>query len=247
MTNSIKAILIDDEEHAIILFKKVLELFPNAIEVVGEASNLPDGLKLINQLKPNVVFLDINMPKYSGLEMNDFMESHEREFEIIFVTAHNEYAIEAFKTAAFDYILKPVDEESLKNTLKRLETYFDKSQLENPKKTSNNPQKISINTHQGTHYLDVEQIYYVEAAAMYCIIHTEKEELTVSKPLAEIEQLVNPYFFRVHRSYLVNTKKIKMLNSKDGSDLELLNGKKVVLARNKIDDFKKFMVMNYGL
>src|SRR5690606_19622479 len=98
--------------HSLSLLKNVLKLFPNNVRVIGEASNLPQAVQLINQTKPHAVFMDIRMPMYSGLQVNDFFDET-REFKLIYITAHSQHAIEALRIQAFDYILKPVEKTQL--------------------------------------------------------------------------------------------------------------------------------------
>lgn len=237
-----KAILVDDEQHAIDLFKKVLELFDNKIEIIGEANNLPNALQLIEKSKPDVVFMDIEMPKYSGLQLQDFV-NETRNFEIIYVTAHNEYAIEAIRLEAFDYLLKPIDIDQLKKCLLRLDQRLQNKKLNHSQSNESleNNSKLAINTHNGIHYIDIASIYYIEASAMYSIIHLEKEQIIVSKPLKEFSFLEIRNFLRTHRSFIVNLDKIVRLSSKEGTEVELTDGRRIPLSSGRKDEFKSNM------
>ncbi len=246
MSVFLKAILIDDEQHAVELLENVLKLFKNNIQIVGKAYNLPKGIQLINDLKPDVVFLDIDMPNYSGLQIDDFY--NQKTFELVFVTAHAEHAIQAMRIEAFDYILKPIEIESLKNCINRLnDKILTKSSIQLKHDNSNNNKKIEINTHKGTFYINISDIYYIEASSMYSVIHLMNEQIIVSKPLKDFEYLINNQFYRVHRSFLVNTEKIIKFSQYDGSEVELNNGFKVNVSISKKDDFKLYMRRIYGI
>jgi two-component system, LytTR family, response regulator len=241
----IKAIIIDDEQHAIDLLSKVLNLFDNSIEIISSANNLPDGILQIQSLQPELVFLDIEMPNYTGMQIKDFFPG-ERNFEIIYVTAHSEYAIEAIRLAAFDYLLKPIDIESLKACLLRLNPKIEARRtlqlLENKLEHTELPEKLAINTHQGTHYINTSEIYYIEASAMYSIIHLDKEQIVVSKPLKDFAFLEEHYFFRTHRSFIVNIKKVVKFLSKEGTETHLINGQIVPVSNSRKDAFKQRML-----
>jgi len=238
----LRVMLVDDEPHAIVLIKKVLQLFDNNVEIIGEANQLPLAIQLINELKPDVVFMDIDMPNYSGLQIQDFFNS-QRSFKLVYVTAYSEYAIEALKIQAFDYLLKPVEIDKLENCIQRLNSEMSRSidVKEDTTKMDIQDKKIAINSHQGIKYIDIPDILYIEASAMYSVIHTKNEQTIVSKPLKDFEFLETFGFFRIHRSYLVNTKVVKKINKVDSHEVQLNNGMTVPIARTKKDDFIAYM------
>lgn len=237
-TTKIKAIVVDDEAHARDLIKSVLGLFEHNIEVIDEAENLPGAVRKIQELQPKVVFLDIDMPKFSGLQIKEFITD---EVLIVYVTAHSQHAIEALRLETFDYLLKPIDIDGLKKCVSRIEQHFEKSEDLEKKSAIVLEQKIAVNTQQGTHFVNKDDIFYIEAAAMYAIIHFEKEQLIVSKPLKEFSYLESNGFFRTHRSFLVNTKKIKRFSSVYGSEVVLENGEAVPVSRSAKEKFMRFM------
>ncbi len=243
----IRALLVDDEQHAIDLFKKIVDIFPNQLKIVGEANNIPDALRKIEELKPDVVFLDVEMPNYSGLSIRDFVGKNTL-FEIVYVTAHSDYAIEAIRLSAFDYLLKPVDEEALERVVSRLIPLVSEKNVEKGAGIHNEDnKKVLVNTHQGTYYIDVVNILFIQASAMYSIIHTEKDQVVVSKPLKDFSYLNKMEFFRTHRSYLVNTKKIIKFSSKEGTEVEITGGYKVPVSHARKDEFKVFMKNRFEL
>lgn len=237
-----KAIIVDDEQHARIVLMNLLSGKFDFIEVVGEAANLPEAIELINKTDPNIVFLDIEMPKFSGLRIAEFI-GKERNFEIIFVTAYDHYAINAFKVSAFDYLLKPVQADDLKVTLERLKerlTY--KADLSSKLKaldenmSNGKVKKLVIHTHQGIHYFDLESILYIEASGMYSVIHTFDANFVASKPLKDLEELLDSRFFRAHRSYIVNCENVIKVNNKEALAL-LKNNHSIPISRTKKEDF----------
>ncbi len=247
MNNKLRAVIVDDEPHALTLFKKVIEWYADQIEIVGEANNLPKAIQIITETKPNVVFLDIEMPNYSGLQINDFFE-YPRDFEIVFITAHNDYSIKAIRIKAFDYLLKPLNALELKECLDRLQILQNTTKQLQPNIEENEDLKkdlISINSKKGIFYLNKYQIIFIQASAMYSIIITEQEEHVVSRPLKDFEFLTQDFFFRNHRSYIVNCHFVKRISNQNGSEVELMNGQILPLARNRIDSFKLFMKENF--
>lgn len=243
MEEKLKALLVDDEPHAIDLLKKVLGLFEHNIEVTGEAATLPQALQLIHTTKPDVVFLDIEMPKYSGLQIHDFLDE-EHPFRIIYVTAHEEYAIEALRAQAFDYLLKPIDIEQLKKCIERLNR---RKAIPEQGVFQERGHKITINSHQGVNYVDVNTVNFIEASSMYSVIHTDNDRILVSRPLKDFEYLLQHLFYRVHRSYIVNLKKVVRFSSHDGGEVELADGTRVAVANAKREDFKQYMQLKFGM
>jgi two-component system, LytTR family, response regulator len=246
MKNSvIKAVAVDDEQHAIDLLKGVLTLFDNSIEVIGEANNLPDAVKLINTARPDVVFLDIDMPKYSGIQIADFFEN-DRDFEIVFVTAHGQYAIDALRIKAFDYLMKPLDPDSLEKCYHRLcEAIAAKQQGAGQNAGIGEKETVMVQSHDGTIYIDTMEITHLEASRVYCIVHMmDRTQHIVSKPMGDFfEQLPN-YFMRVHRSFAVNARLVRKKLTKEGDELELKNGIRIPISKSHKDDFEAYMLKN---
>ncbi len=229
-----KVLLVDDENHAIELFKGVMGLFENNMEVVGEAMDLESAITLINIHQPDVVFLDIDMPRMSGLKIVDFFDEN-RYFEIVYVTAHSRYAIEAIRTRAFDYLLKPIDAEVLKTAYQRLLKKIPSNETQN-----NN---LLILTQKGLTKINRDEIVYLEASSVYCnIFMLDNTFYTVSKPLGNILPQLGNRFIRTHRSFAVNLKHVVSIKNNPLS-IEVSNGKLIGLSRsqkeNIIDLIKK--------
>ena len=247
MQEKVKAILIDDEKAVRDLMKDALKSF-NFIDVVAEAANVPEAVKMIHREKPQLLFLDIEMPGYSGLQLLDFFNDDELNFDIIFVTAYNEYAIKAFKVAAFDYLLKPVDENQLEETLLRYQDKKLKKQiiqqvdlLRTAYKQEVKITKIAIASTYGIDFIEIDDINFLEADNNYTKIYlTNDSRIVASKPLSEFEEILAPFsvFFRSHRSYLLNINCIARFNTKDGAFIEMKNGDKIPLSRYRRKAFE---------
>jgi len=244
----IKAIIIDDEKHSRTITKELLsQSFPE-IEIVGEGDNLPKAVELIYEFSPNLVFLDIEMPNYSGLQINDFIKS-DRNFEIVFITAYNQFAIEALRISAFDYLLKPIQLDELEQTIIRFKEKLsklsgqkitDKLEVLSHNLNPNVAKKLVIQTHQGIHYFEINKIYYLEASGMYTVFHLEAGQFVASKPLKDFEDILGGGFFRIHRSYIVNCSLITVFSNKEGGSVTLNNGTNLPISRNRKEEFLSF-------
>ena len=241
-----KAIIIDDEAKSRLALKQKLADYCPEVTVAAEADNAGDGISLIELHKPQVIFLDIEMPRKNGFDM--LQEIKEKNFHIIFTTAYDQYAIKAIKFAAFDYLLKPVDIEELKTAVSRIdtkETLQTKNQVELLHQNINHPKKqlhkLAIPTIEGLLFYDINDVVYLEANSNYTNIYfNNKTKIIASKTLKEFEELLpEDIFFRTHHSYLINLNYIKRYIKGDGGQIELQNGIYVDLARRKKEEFLK--------
>jgi two-component system, LytTR family, response regulator len=240
MESKITAIVVDDEANARIALKGILaENFEN-VKVIGEASNIPEAIKLINNLKPQVLFLDIEMPGYSGLDILDFFSPEQITFQIIFVSAYNNYAINAFEISAIDYILKPIQIDDLKRAISKLNTNSQVANLNLLRDNLSNDKlkKIVINSNSGQTFVEIENIILVKAEGAYSQIYfLNGDKILVSKKLIEFEKLeFIGRFMRLHRSYIVNLNHIKAISKKNGYTVEMINGHEVPVSKEKIKD-----------
>jgi two-component system LytT family response regulator len=247
METKYTAIIIDDEERARRTLQLMLENFCPNVAISGTYSNVPDGVLAINKLKPNIVFLDIEMPQYNGFELLGFFQ--DINFEIIFVTAYNQYALKAFEVSAVDYLLKPIDGDLLAKAVEKAAKRIGTTQMqENLKTLKQNTEtdtfsRIALPVSEGLLFVEVEDIVLLEAEGSYTNVHLRnKEVLFVSKGLSFFEQILSTRktFYRCHRSYLLNIKFIKKLNRNEGH-VELDNGKKVPISRDKKSDFEQLL------
>ncbi|BCY28965.1 LytR/AlgR family response regulator transcription factor [Flavobacterium okayamense] len=239
-------IIIDDEKSARSLIKTFLkENFPQ-FTTYFEASNLEDGVTIIKQNKIDIVYLDIQMPGENGLEISKYFDEDNFIFKIIFTTAYHQYAIEAFKLNALDYLLKPIDETELVKATQKAILEIEKNELGN--KLENLKQalkqiaitKIALDVPKGILFMNLDDIVYFEADGMYTKVHLKTNETKlVSKPLKFFtDQLENkPIFFKCHRSFLVNLMFVKELIKNDGDYLILDNKQTIPIAKSKKDEF----------
>lgn len=224
-----RVVLVDDLEKARAGLRHMLEHEISDVEVVSEADNVPTAVKVIQKTKPDVVFLDIEMPGYSGLELLDFFDAELITWKIVFVTAYSEYALQAFKLSAVDYLLKPLAINDLQRAIQKLKHTPDVSDADTMQLLRQNLQagsymqrKLSLRTLDAVHFVKLENILYLRADGPYCHFHLAgAERLTVTKPLSEYSYLQgNGGFFRVHRSYMVNLHHIsKVLKAELGTVL----------------------------
>lgn len=241
-----KVLIVDDENKARRLLERLLIDECNEITKILQASNLPEAVKIIASEKPSIVYLDIEMPQYSGLQILDLLGNSKVDFQIIFTTAYNHYAIEAFKLSAIDYLLKPIDVVELKNaTQKAIENIKSNSindQLSELKKAFNqlSLNKIALEIPKGIVFISHDDIVFFEADGMYTKVQLIKgnNEL-ICKPLKHfVDQLKgNSIFYKPHRSYLVNLKHIKELSKKDGHYLTMTNHTSIPIAKDKREEF----------
>lgn len=246
------AVIIDDESLSIKNIEIIVTDFCPSVRVVGKTQMPIEGVKLINENKPDIVFLDVEMPGMNGFDVLDAIPN--KQFDIIFVTAYDNYAIKAFKVNAIDYIQKPVNIKEVVNAVNKVieKKATQQHNIEDYRRifedlTRLRNQKINIPTSEGITRLDKSEIIHIQADGRYSrLFLNNNESLFVTKTLKELEEIINSEtFFRVHKSHLVNTDYIKKYNISSSHQLELSNGKVVDISRRKRDDFLQFMV-NYS-
>lgn len=224
---AIKAIIVDDELLAREMLSQMITSLGLDLEIVCLCADLPEALKAINLHQPNLVFLDVDMPRFKGLEINQFLS--EIRFDIIFTTAHQEFAIDAIKIGAFDYLLKPIDIEELDACLKK---YIGSK----PSPVLMDCDRLIVNTVQQIYLIDYKKIIYLKAEGAYTKIITTETEITASKNLKYYEDMLSNHklFLRIHKSYIVNKAKIVTVHKlKQQAILE--NGDSISIAQDKID------------
>lgn len=249
-----KAIIIDDEPKARNLLEILIKENNTKIDTIFQAEDLLSGVQLIKEHQPQLVFLDIEMPQHSGLEILDFVSKEELNFEIIFTTAYSEYAVKAFQLSAIDYLLKPLRAETVKEAVEKAILQIGKSEislkLEELKKSlkTANFNKIGLPFADGFKFVNFEDIILFEADGMYTKVSTTKEtELLVCKPLKHFVEVLETQsnFYKPHRSYLINLKYIKEYIKKDGGYIIMDNDKSVSISNDKKEEFLT-IVQNIG-
>ena len=244
LVSKLKAILVDDEEGARDVLENLLLRFCPEVELIAKCNHVLQAVEVIHKEKPDLVFLDIEMPNYSGFEIVTFFK--DINFEIIFVTAYDQYAIRAFEVAAIDYLLKPVDIERLKNAVARvaqqrnIEQQSQRLSLLSNTLESKQLKNIVISDKGQQNIVSIESIIAIEAQESYCTIHTSEKTYIASKNLKHFETVLEniPVFFRTHKSWLVNKDYIKHYSKSDLS-IQLSNGLTTKLSKYKKAEFEE--------
>jgi len=249
MSESMKTcIIIDDEKNARETLEKIIErYFITKIKVLHSACSVKEGVFAINKCNPDIVFLDIEMPEENGFKLFEYFDII--NFEVIFTTAYKQYAIDAIKFSALDYLLKPINYIDLRDVLTRLEKKQKKSSntaqieafLSNINNEPGNFNKIALPTLDGFQLQKVSNIVYCQAEENYTKIFTNRNEaILVARTLKNIEEMLPAeIFFRIHKSYLVNMNYIKSYSKIDGYKLTLENGVTLDVATRRNEDFIK--------
>ncbi|MCJ8292429.1 MAG: response regulator [Crocinitomicaceae bacterium] len=242
--NKIKAIIVDDEQWARTVLNSLLEKDFNHIEVVAKCEDVLSAVEQIKLHQPDVIFLDVQMPEYAGFELVNFID--EINFEIIFVTAFDRYAIKAFELNAVDYLVKPIDRKKLSSSIDKLTSKLEqKGGLDNYhellrsiKDKSYN--KIVLPELGNRRILELDSIIAIEADDTYCRVYlTNEKVITVSKTLKYFEELLeeNTCFFRSHRSWIINLKYIETYNKSENT-ITMARNIKTMISRKKNDEFE---------
>jgi two-component system LytT family response regulator len=239
-----RAIIIDDEARARSLLTKMLKEYCPEVEVIADCADLPAGVKAIRKMKPEVVFLDIEMPGYSGLDLLDFFDEQEIGFSIIFVTAYNNYALKAFKLSAVDYLLKPVEPGDLEQAVERLKRRNQKEKNNNLSVLKENMKedglnKIAVPDANSIKFLKLDEILYFKADNSYTeIFFADSSKMTISRTLKNIEDTLSSTinFFRCHKSYIVNMNYLTDYVKSDGGYLMIKGKHTIPLSPDKVQD-----------
>jgi two-component system, LytTR family, response regulator len=241
----IKAIIIDDESKAIKSLQLRIERLFDDIEIVATAQSANDGKAVIDQHKPDLVFLDIEMPNGNAFALLKQFDSI--DFAIIFVTAYNEYALQAIRISALDYILKPIDEDELVVAINKYRANYKSSiypqkieiLTEAYQKYNSQSIRIALPTMGGIEYVHINQIVYCEADNNYSTIHLEgMPSILISKTLKFFEDVLKDfYFMRIHQSYLINLFKVVRFEKSNRGRVVLNNGATINLSKNKKEEF----------
>lgn len=243
----IKAVLIDDIEQARVTFKKDLEVYAPDVTVVGEASGVVEGAKLLKAVQPDIVFLDIQMQDGSGFDLLDILG--EIPFKIIFITASDAHAIKAFRYAAIDYLLKPVDPDELVHALDKFrksdhnesDTY--KLLNESLRGNGKSQERLALHAQDKIHIVHIADIIRCESSVNYTeFFFRNAKRIMVSRTLKEFEDILSDQgFYRVHQSHLVNTKMIQEFVKTEGGHLIMNDGKMIPVSTRKRADVVKML------
>ena len=244
----IRAILIDDELPSLQnLEQKITEFCPD-IKIIGSTQKPEEAIQLIEHSRPDVIFLDIEMPRMNGFKMLE--EIREKDFDIVFTTAYSLYAIDAVRISAFDYLVKPVSVKDLQNCVARL---FKDQAKQTPEKldvlrqnlsdSRSQNDKITISTNEGVEFIEIKNILRIESSSNYSkMFFTDGKSLLVTKLLKDFEEILTPYrFYRIHNSHLINLSYIKKYIRGDGGQVVMQNDEIIDVARRKKEEFLKLI------
>ncbi|MBN1996475.1 response regulator transcription factor [candidate division KSB1 bacterium] len=240
------ALLIEDEAPARQVIRGYLKAYPD-IQIVGECDNGLDAVDMIHNLRPDIVFLDIQLPELSGIEVLDRLQFLP---QIIFSTAYDEYAIRAFEINAVDYLLKPYTEQRFGLCIQRVREKISQPhiaaaslmKLMQTYQQTDYPRRLLVPGRDEMVFIRVEDIDYIEAADNYISIITKRDVYLLLQRLSDLESRLDPgRFFRIHRSCIVNVEKVESIQTwkKNSVEVILYNGKKLPLSRRRVQEFKE--------
>jgi two-component system LytT family response regulator len=240
----LKAIIIDDELKSRESLRILIEDFCQGVEVAALCQNVTQGISAIEKIKPDVIFLDIQMQRETGFDL--LTKIKEINFEVIFTTAYSEYAIKAFKFSAIDYLLKPIDIEELKAALLKVEKKINgnisgrlKQMMDNLKGGNAENFKLALPTADGLLFIKVNDIVYCEASSNYTqIFMMDGKKYLVSRTLKEYEDMLSESnFFRIHHSYLINLNRVKKYVRGEGGYVLMQNDTSLDVSKRKKEAF----------
>lgn len=241
----IKAVLIDDDANLREGMKAMVHLYAPEILIAGEASGVKSGIELIELVSPDIIFLDILMNDGSGF---DVLEQLKMKYgtissHVVFITAHEEFAIKAFRFSALDFLLKPVDPEELKNVITKIKNIINQNNnhhhiellLENIRKKPNGFKKIALSTSDGIHLFEVKDIIRCESEDNYTRFYFKNHKaVMISKTLKEYEELLEDQGFeRIHQSHLINMNELKSYIKKDGGFVVMSDNSQLPVSQRK--------------
>jgi two-component system LytT family response regulator len=249
----ISAILIDDDVNLRNGMKGLLQLYAPQITIIGEADSVVSGVEAIESLKPQVVFLDIQLNDGTGFDILEKITALNRttKAHIVFITAHEQYAIKAFRFSALDFLLKPVDPDELQKVIQKIKAEIEKNDssshidllLENIRKKVDNFKRIALSTSDGIHLFDVSDIIRCESEDNYTKFFIKNSKpILISKTLKEYEELLTEHcFVRVHQSHLINLAFLKSYIKKDGGYVIMADNSNVPISQRKKEQLQEIL------
>jgi two-component system LytT family response regulator len=248
----LKAIIIDDETRSRDVLRQKLATYCADITIIAECENGEEGIKNIEEKNPDLVFLDVEMPRMNGFTM--LHQLHNRNFELIFITAYDHYAITAIKYSALDYLVKPIEIDDLKaaveKAVQRRKQFISNERLElllqNLMNREKGQQRIAIPSINGLQFVAAADIIYLEALSNYTNFYlVENKKITVSKTLKDFEELLQPStFVRIHHSYIININFVDKYIKGEGGQVLMKNAVMLDVARRKKEEFLKAIAQN---
>lgn len=244
-----KAIILDDEPRAAQSLQKMLGFVAPEVNVLVVFHDPLEALEKLPEFKPDLLFLDISMPHMTGFELLERLGKV--DFEVVFTTAHDEFAVKAFRLAAVDYLLKPIDMDELLAAVKKVKTRLDSRSANSPApgllpietlfRQMLRPGRLALPTAEGLIFLELANILRLESDSNYTIFYTlKKEKIIISKTLKEFEELLTgSHFFRIHNSHIVNLLQIERYMRGEGGTVVMSDRMEIEVSRRRKEDFLK--------
>jgi two-component system, LytTR family, response regulator len=240
-----RSIIVDDEPKNVRILNKLLTDYCPDVKIIGSAGDANTAFQLIQELKPELVFLDIEMPNGNAFDLLDKLETI--AFEIIFITAFENYSLKAFKYSALDYLLKPVSIEELQNAVSKAKDNAKsrninlqvKSLIQNLNNSNGGMQKVAVHTVDGLEFVKAEDIVRLEAQGSYTVFHLiDRSTILASKNIKDYEDiLVGDIFFRIHNSHIINLNAIKKYHKGRGGYVIMEDDTMIEVATRRKNDF----------
>ncbi|MEP6795860.1 MAG: LytTR family DNA-binding domain-containing protein [Saprospiraceae bacterium] len=244
---NLTALIIDDESNSRNALRQKLVTHCPGIRILQECENGEEGITAIEKEKPDIVFLDVEMPRMNGFVM--LQQVKQRNFELIFTTAYDHYAIQAIRFSALDYLVKPIEIKTLQDAVEkareRSESKIPNQRIEtllyNLMNEKNQNSRIAIPSQEGIQFVQLDDIIYLEAESNYTSIYLlAAQRIFVSKTLKDFEELLPPNtFIRIHHSFIINKNHMQKYLKGEGGQVLMSNGKTLDVARRKKDEFMK--------
>ncbi|HLA56751.1 MAG TPA: LytTR family DNA-binding domain-containing protein [Flavobacterium sp.] len=249
----ITALLIDDDSNLRNGMKSMLERYAPEIRIIGEADSVETGIKSMDALSPQVVFLDIQLGDGTGFDILEqlALKNGKSSSHIVFITAHEQYAIKAFRFSALDFLLKPVDPDELQKVILKIKNVLDKNMdyahidllLENIRKKVDNFKRIALSTSDGIHLFEISDIIRCESEDNYTKFYIKNNKpVLISKTLKEYEDLLTEHGFeRIHQSHLINLSYLKSYIKKDGGYVVMADNSHLPISQRKKERLQEFL------
>lgn len=249
----ITAVLIDDDKNLREGMKGLLGRYAPGIKILGEAESVSDAISVIDGLQPQVIFLDIQLGDGTGFDILEKLteKNGKISFQVVFITAHEQYAIKAFRFSALDFLLKPVDPDELQKVIKKIKTTLQKNDsfshidllLENIRKKVDNFKRIALSTSDGIHLFEVSDIIRCESTDNYTTFYIKNSKpVMISKTLKEYEELLAEHGFeRIHQSHLINLAYLKSYIKKDGGYVIMADNSHLPISQRKKERLQEIL------
>lgn len=242
----VKIIITDDEPGVLLLLRSIFSELDGAL-VVGSTENANETIKVVREQSPDLVFLDIELPDMKGIELSEKLREIKPDIFIVFITAHQEYSLDAFKLYAYDYIIKPIDQERVKSTFRRI---YDMLKVLEKNNTASYVQtdRISINLGNERVFVKLDEIFFIEKSGRHTLLSCTNGKFKTRQTLQELELNLGTRFFRSHKSFIINTDQVERIVTFQNSsyyEVKFSNcTDKALLSRDRMHELMKYSNYN---